>query len=74
MITVNRLNGEEFLINPHLIEIIEAAPDTTITLTTGRKFIVKTPVPEIIEQIIKYRRMIGDRNFTENDGVERKDT
>jgi flagellar protein FlbD len=71
MITVHRLNGEEFLINPHLIEIIEAAPDTTITLTTGRKFIVKTSVPEIIEQIIKYRRMIGNRNFNEDDGIDK---
>jgi flagellar protein FlbD len=71
MITVHRLNGEEFLINPHLIEIIEAAPDTTITLTTGRKFIVKTPVPEIIDQIIKYRRLIGNRNFTEDDGDDK---
>jgi flagellar protein FlbD len=74
MITVYRLNGEEFLINPHLIEVIEAAPDTTITLTTGRKFIVKTPVPEIVDQIIKYRRMIGNQIFTEDDGVTRKNT
>jgi flagellar protein FlbD len=71
MITVHRLNGEEFLINPHLIEIIEAAPDTTITLTTGRKFIVKTPVPEVVEQIIKYRRMIGNQNFNEDDGNDK---
>jgi Uncharacterized protein, possibly involved in motility len=64
MITVHRLNGEEFLINPHLIEVIEATPDTTISLTTGRKFIVKNPVPEVVAQIIDYRRKIGN-SFTE---------
>ncbi|MGE5580950.1 MAG: flagellar FlbD family protein [Bacillota bacterium] len=70
MITLQRLNGEEILINPHLIEMIEAVPDTTITLTTGRKFIVKTPVPEVIDKIIKYRRMLGAVNFTECDEVK----
>jgi flagellar protein FlbD len=67
MITLHRLNGEEFLINPHLIEVIEATPDTTISLTTGRKLIVKNPVPEVVAQIIKYRRLIGEQNFTECD-------
>ncbi|HBE80504.1 MAG TPA: flagellar protein FlbD [Firmicutes bacterium] len=71
MITVHRLNGEEFLINPHLIEIIEAAPDTTISLVTGRKLIVKTPVPDIIAQIIEYRRLIGNRNFSEYEGTNK---
>ena len=71
MITVQRLNGEEFLINPHLIEVIEATPDTTISLTTGRKFVVKTPVPEIIQQIIQYRRLIGENNFTECDDKDK---
>lgn len=70
MITLQRLNGEEILINPHLIEMIEAVPDTTITLTTGRKFIVKTPVPEVIDKIIKYRRMLGAVNFTECDEIK----
>lgn len=71
MITVQRLNGEEFLINPHLIEVIEATPDTTISLTTGKKFIVKTPVPEVIDQIIQYRRLIGGCNFTECDDKDK---
>ena len=71
MITVQRLNGEEFLINPHLIEVIEVTPDTTISLTTGRKFVVKTPVPEIIQQIIQYRRLIGENNLTECDDKDK---
>jgi flagellar protein FlbD len=72
MIALQRLNGEEFLINPHLIEVIEATPDTTITLTTGRKFIVKTPVAEVVAQIIKYRRAISGHNFTECDEKDKE--
>ena len=71
MITLQRLNGEEFMINPHLIEVIEAVPDTTITLVTGKKFVVKTPVPEVINQIIEYRRKIG--NFIEYNDMQRKE-
>ncbi len=54
-----------------MIETLEAAPDTTITLVTGRKFVVKTPVAEVIEQIIAYRRKIGEPGFVERDGAEK---
>ena len=41
MIEITKLNGTRILINPDLIEIIESTPDTVISLTTGRKIIVK---------------------------------
>jgi flagellar protein FlbD len=50
------LKGEEFVVNANLIEVIEANPDTVITLTTERKFIVKETVPELIEKVKKYHR------------------
>jgi len=40
MIQVTRLNGTKFHLNALLIETVEETPDTIITLTTGRKFIV----------------------------------
>ena len=40
MIEVTRLNGKAFTLNALYIETVEAFPDTQITLTTGRKFIV----------------------------------
>jgi flagellar protein FlbD len=69
LITVSRLNNQELLINPHLIESIEATPDTVITLTTGKKFVVKDSVPDVVGRIIGYRRMIGVANFN-NSGEE----
>jgi flagellar protein FlbD len=65
MINVRRLNHEEIFINPHLIEMIEATPDTVITLTTGKKLVVEDPVCEIVKKIIYYRRQIGNPNFLE---------
>ncbi|HEX7715445.1 MAG TPA: flagellar FlbD family protein [Bacillota bacterium] len=66
MIEVRRLNNEELFINPHLIEIIESTPDTVITLTTGKKLVVKDPVADIVERIIRYRRMIAGPTITES--------
>ena len=47
MIEITKLNGTRILINPDLIEIIESTPDTVISLTTGRKIIVKESRQEI---------------------------
>ncbi len=41
MIEITKLNGDKIMINADLIEIVEETPDTVITLTTGRKIIVK---------------------------------
>ena len=58
MIVVHRLNNSEIVINPNLIESMEATPDTKITLTTEKKFIVKETIPEIIEKVTEYQRMV----------------
>ncbi len=56
MIELTRLNGVKFAINPDHFEIIEETPDTVITLTNGRKYVVTEPVKEIILQIQAFRR------------------
>lgn len=56
MITVTRLGGSELIINAELIELVEATPDTVITLTTGRKLVVADSVADIVERCIAYRR------------------
>ncbi len=58
MIQVTRLNNTRFVINADLIEMIEATPDTTITLTTGKRFVVKEPLEEVIRRIINYKRSV----------------
>ncbi|MCH4192819.1 MAG: flagellar FlbD family protein [Butyrivibrio sp.] len=41
MIEVTKMDGKKILLNPNLMETVEETPDTVITLTTGRKLIVK---------------------------------
>ena len=56
MIKLSRLNGFEIVVNAELIEWIESNPDTTITLATGSKVIVRNSVDEVIEKISVYRK------------------
>jgi flagellar protein FlbD len=58
LIVVHRLKGEEFVINANLIETIEANPDTVISLTTDRKFVVKESVPEVLKLIKNYHKEV----------------
>ena len=58
MIEVTRLNGTKLLINPHLLEVVEETPDTVLTLTTGRKIIVKESRQDIQNLVKSYRKDI----------------
>ena len=58
MIELTRLNGKAFSINALYIETVEAFPDTTITLTTGRKFIVLESEKEVRARIVSFYRQI----------------
>lgn len=58
MIKVTRLNGEIFIVNSDLIEMIEANPDTVITLTTSHKLVVKETMDEMLKLIKEYKKEI----------------
>ena len=55
MIRATRLNDSELLINADLIEVIEATPDTVITLIDGTRFIVRESPDELVDRIQRYR-------------------
>jgi len=59
MILVTSLQNETFVINAELIELVEAMPDTIMTLSTGKKIIVQEPIEEILQRVIDYRRKIN---------------
>jgi len=58
MVHVSRLDGGRFIINALLIETIEAVPDTVITMTTGRKHVVRESVQEVLDQVATYHRSL----------------
>ena len=58
IIDVTRMNGSLLTINNHLIEMVEETPDTVITLTTGKKIIVKESRQEVKNLVKLYEKEI----------------
>ena len=61
MVEVTKINGVKVLVTPDLIELVEETPDTVLTLTTGKKIIVKESRQEIKNLVILYRKDIFAR-------------
>lgn len=59
MIELTKLNGDSFILNAFMIEQVESLPDTTITLTNGKKLVVKTTKSEVVKKITEYYQTIG---------------
>jgi flagellar protein FlbD len=70
MIKVTRINDSELVINSDLIEFVEAIPDTMLSLTTGKKIMVKESIDEIIRRVAEFKRLSTVRGLTP-DGVSR---
>ena len=51
-----RREERPLLVNDDLIETVEATPDTVLTLTTGKKLIVRETPAEIVALILEFRR------------------
>ncbi|MGV8978422.1 MAG: flagellar FlbD family protein [Cellulomonas sp.] len=58
MIVVTRLNGPKFGVNPDLMQRIDSAPDTILTLIDGTKYIVEESMSEVIELVNEYRSQL----------------
>jgi flagellar protein FlbD len=64
VIQLTKLNNTPFVLNAELIETIESTPDTILSLVTGRKYIVRESVDEVLEKCIAYKRKIGLNRFS----------
>ena len=60
MIELHRLGqaAEIFLLNPDLVAVVEAHPDTVVTLTTGAKVLVRETPEEVTQLIRSWRASI----------------
>ncbi len=65
MIKVTRLNKTEFWVNVHQIEFIEALPDTTISMMSGRKLVVLDKIEDVLNRITQYRHSLTDNTANE---------
>jgi len=67
MIALTKLSGDSLVLNAELIQQVEALPHTVITLTNGEKLLVREPVDDVVDAVIRYKRRI---HGTESPGRE----
>lgn len=56
MIDVTKINNIKVTLNDDLIELIEETPDTVLTLTTGKKLIIKESRQEVVNLVKCYKK------------------
>ncbi|KAA0547931.1 flagellar FlbD family protein [Bacillus sp. BGMRC 2118] len=59
MIKLTRLNGTSFSLNAVYIEQVQSFPDTTITLTNGKKIVVRESEDDVILLVKDFYRQIS---------------
>jgi flagellar protein FlbD len=59
MIKLTLLNGQQLIVNAELLETVESAHDTIITLTTGRKITVRESSEAVVDKVIMYRQLVN---------------
>lgn len=58
MINVTGLSNKKIYLNADHIEKIEEVPETLITLTNGKKYIVLESTEEVVKKVVDYKRKI----------------
>lgn len=58
MIILTRFNGQQFAVNPDLVERIQSNPDTTLGMIDGTAHVVKESFPEVIGLIRDWRASV----------------
>lgn len=58
MIALIDINGRPFYLNCNMIETLESIPETKVSLTNGKYFLVSNSCEEIIEKVILYNRTV----------------
>jgi flagellar protein FlbD len=55
VIKVRLIGDNQIVLNSDMIEFIEATPDTVISLSNGKKLIVRESVSEVVDKIVDFR-------------------
>lgn len=60
MIQLTKINGEPIVINSSRIECMEIIPESKVSMDTGRYYLVKESIEEIIQKTIEYSARIKE--------------
>lgn len=58
MVTLTRMTGGQFALNPDLIERVDSTPDTVITLVDGTKYLVLETLDEVVSAVLEFRARV----------------
>lgn len=58
MIQLTRLNHETVLVNSDLIVLVDANPDTVLTLTTGERVRVLEGMQVVVDRVVEFKRLV----------------
>jgi flagellar protein FlbD len=58
MISLTRLTGAPFALNPDLVERVDCTPDTVITLVDGTKYLVSESLDDVVDTVLDFRARI----------------
>jgi flagellar protein FlbD len=58
MIILTRLHGTSVAVNCDLIERVEAAPETVVTLVDGSRYVVAESVAEVVDKVRVFRASV----------------
>ncbi len=64
MIKLTRLDASHIYVNADLVEFLEETPDTVVSLTTGRKLVVRESAQQVGELIVDYQRRVHGADRT----------
>lgn len=59
MISLTQLNGEKVYVNANLIETVEGKPDTVISLTNGKKLMVRESPEDVVGKFTEFAAKIS---------------
>ncbi|MBC2396677.1 flagellar FlbD family protein [Clostridium tetanomorphum] len=65
MIEVTGLDYKKFILNAEHIEKLETVPESLITLTNGKKYLVMESIDDIIKKVLVYKNNIFTMNVQE---------
>ena len=60
MIVLQKMNGDQFLINHNQIECIEMIPECKVVMMNHDYYLVRDTVEEIIQKIAEYTAKVQD--------------
>lgn len=58
MIVLTRLNDRTVVLNAELIKMIEATPDTLVTMVNGDTIMVRESVDDVVAKAVDYQRRV----------------